>query len=345
MKKRTFLKAALWSLCLYLVATWNLEAQTHKAPVPMYRDPLTDGAADPVMIWNEPEQCWWMLYTQRRANLELADVAYCYGNSIAIAESRDNGASWYYRGTLDLAFEPGHNTFWAPEIIYHEGTYHLFVAYIRGVRNHWGGKADLIHYTSQDLWKWNYQGKLNVGSDKIIDISLFQMKNGLWRAWYKDENAGAHIFFADSKDLKNWTIGQQASLGDASCEGPKIFQFQGYYWMITDEWHGFRLYRSHDLEHWEQQGILVGDASNRPDDKPSGAHGDVVVVGDKAYIIYFTHPGRSNHHESPLNEIGNQSYQHRRSSIQCAELVFRNGTLECDRSDSFDFYLPNQSFK
>ena len=52
MKKRTFLKAALWSLCLYLVATWNLEAQTHKAPAPMYRDPITDGAADPVMIWN-----------------------------------------------------------------------------------------------------------------------------------------------------------------------------------------------------------------------------------------------------------------------------------------------------
>lgn len=337
-----FLGQLFCCLCLCcLSAAQQVNAQRHKAPAPMFRDPVTDGAADPVVFWNDKEKCWWMLYTQRRANVETADVAYCHGNAIAVAESRDHGASWQYRGTLDLDFEPGHNTFWAPEVIYDKGTYHLFVAYIHGVRNHWGGKSDLVHYTSKDLWKWKYRGRMNVGSDRVIDISLYKMENGWWRAWYKNENAGAHIFYTDSRDLKHWTEGQQA-LGGAACEGPKVFAFKGYYWMITDEWHGFRLYRSKDLKDWERQGVLVGDASGRPDDRPSGAHGDVVVVGEKAYIIYFTHPGRKFHGESPMDENGNLPYKYRRSSIQCAELVYQDGTLTCNRSDSFDFFLPEQ---
>ena len=52
----------------------NVAAQTdntpkdHIAPAPLFRDPVTDGAADPVLIWNREEKKWWMLYTQRRAN-------------------------------------------------------------------------------------------------------------------------------------------------------------------------------------------------------------------------------------------------------------------------------------
>ena len=69
------------------------------------------------------EKNWWMLYTQRRANSETADVAYCYGNQIGIASSDDHGQSWVYRGTLDLDIEPGHNTFWAPDVVYHNGKY------------------------------------------------------------------------------------------------------------------------------------------------------------------------------------------------------------------------------
>ena len=123
---------------LLAVITIPTIAQKHKAPAPMFRDPITDGAADPVVFWNDVEKCWWMLYTQRRANQETGDVAYCYGNPIGIAQSDDNGASWYYRGTLDLKIDRGHNTFWAPEIVYDKGVYHLFVAYIKGVRNQWG---------------------------------------------------------------------------------------------------------------------------------------------------------------------------------------------------------------
>lgn len=38
------------------------------APKPLYRDPVCDGAADPVVIWNPHVQRWWMFYTNRRAN-------------------------------------------------------------------------------------------------------------------------------------------------------------------------------------------------------------------------------------------------------------------------------------
>ena len=110
---------------LFLLYTMSLWGQ-HQAPAPLFRDPITDGAADPVLIWNRTEKNWWMLYTQRRANSETADVAYCYGNQIGIASSDDHGQSWVYRGTLDLDIEPGHNTFWAPDVVYHNGKYHMY---------------------------------------------------------------------------------------------------------------------------------------------------------------------------------------------------------------------------
>ena len=37
------------------------------------------------------------------------------------AVSDDGGEYWYYRGALDLEFEFGHNTFWAPEVIFANG--------------------------------------------------------------------------------------------------------------------------------------------------------------------------------------------------------------------------------
>ncbi|MCA9734240.1 family 43 glycosylhydrolase, partial [candidate division KSB1 bacterium] len=43
------------------------------APKPLFRDPIYDGAADPAIIWNREEKRWFMLYTNRRANLEGLD--------------------------------------------------------------------------------------------------------------------------------------------------------------------------------------------------------------------------------------------------------------------------------
>ena len=331
--------------CFFLT---NAVAQTgsipkdHIAPAPLFRDPVTDGAADPVLIWNREEKKWWMLYSQRRANTEAPDVAFCYGTDIGIASGENNGQTWVYRGTLNLEFEPGRNTFWAPDIVYQDSVYHMFVVYIKGVRIHWGGQAIMAHYTSKNLWDWKFEGFLKLSSETVIDASLFKGDDGEWRMWYKDETRNAAIMLAKSKDLYHWTFDSKPVLGNSVQEGPKIFKYGDYYWMLTDEWHGMRVYRSKDCLQWEKQGLVLDSASSRPEDKPSGAHGDVVVVDNKAYIFYFTHPGRRSHGEAPADENGTIPFNLRRSSIQVAQLEFKNETLICDRSKPFDFWLPDK---
>ena len=76
----------------------NPEEVKQTAPAPLYRDPVYDGVADPVVVWNKEDRSWWMLYTQRRANVNAGNVAYCYGNDIGIASSREDvGLSWSTR--------------------------------------------------------------------------------------------------------------------------------------------------------------------------------------------------------------------------------------------------------
>lgn len=311
------------------------------APAPLYRDPIFDGAADPVVVWNRAEGTWWMLYTQRRASVDAPALAYCYGTAVGVATSGDNGQTWVYRGTLDLAFERGHNTFWAPDVVSFQGVYHLFPTYISGVRVHGGGGARMAHYTSTNLWDWKFEGLLVLGSDGVIDATLFQMPGGEWRMWYKDGSRGGALMMARSDDLRHWHPAAEPAIAGSAQEGPKVFRFGDWYWLLTDEWAGMRVYRSDDCDAWERQGMILDKASSRPEDTPSGAHGDVVVVGETAYVFYFTHPGRTAHAREPRDEHDVLPYPLRRSSVQVAELKIRDGTLTCDRDKPFDFHLPD----
>ena len=88
---------------------------------PLFRDPIYDGAADPVVIWNRQTKEWWMIYTNRRVTVGGTGVAWVHGTDLGVAVSRDGGKEWVYRGILQgLDFEWGRNTFWAPEIIWHD---------------------------------------------------------------------------------------------------------------------------------------------------------------------------------------------------------------------------------
>ncbi|MGG4146688.1 glycosyl hydrolase [Paenibacillus algorifonticola] len=295
---------------------------------PLYRDPFYDGAADPVVIWNREAKEWWMLYTNRRATAEDRNVAWVYGTDIGVASSVD-GKEWVYRGTIEgLDIEWGRNTFWAPEIYWHEGTYHMYVSYIRGVPDRWGHQADMLHYTSSNLMKWTFQSKLKISDTNIIDACIYQMPDGMFRMWFKESN---HTYAAESSDLYEWRrIGPV--IEGRWHEGPNVFRFEGFYWMIVDEWRGQGVYRSDDLLHWERNGLILDQPGSREDDGTNGLHADVVVQGERAYIFYFTHPERTKGNEE-------STYGTRRSSIQAAELEVVDGVLICNRDKPFDLKL------
>ncbi len=293
-------------------------------PSPLYKDPIYNGAADPMVIRKESDGKYYMFYTQRRANQQVEGVSYCYGSMIGVAES-ENGSDWHYRGTLDLDFEFGHNTFWAPEIIYNrvDATYHMYVSYIQGVYTTWAGNATIEHYVSKDLFCWDHAGKLEFGSSRIIDPCLYQLPqpDGTWRMWYKDERNHSFTCYADSADLYNWEY-RGVAAGDCAQEGPNVFAFGGTYWMICDVWDGLAVYYSEDLEHFTRQPEnILRETGTRNDDNGRGAHADIFVVGERAFIVYFTHPDPN---------------YHPRSAVQMAELKIIDGKMTCDRNAEFD---------
>ncbi len=303
------------------------------APAPLYRDPVFDGPTDPTVIWNREEQTWWMVYTQRRANVPCHGVSWVHGTDLGVAESRDQGRSWLYRGTLNLeSIEKGRNTFWAPEILWTRGQYHMFVSYITGVPETWAGSRRILHYVSQNLWDWTYADTLALSSDRVIDACVYKAENG-YMLWYKDEADGSHTHAAVSRDLKLWEhLGRATE--DQAQEGPNVFALGGFYWMIADTWQGQAVYLSGDLMHWERQsGMILAQPGRRADDGNRGHHADVLVQGDKAYIFYFVHPQG--------DTADPASHAARRSSVQVACLKAEGGQLCLVRDEPFDFVLDH----
>jgi hypothetical protein len=302
---------------------------TSSVPAPLFRDPVYDGAADPVLIWNIRERSWWMMYTARRATVECNGYAWVHGTDIGVASSSSGGAAWLYRGTIQgLEFERGRNTFWAPEIILHKDIYHMYVSYVRGVPTTWDFERDILHYTSRNLWDWKLEGRLDLSSHRVIDACVHALPDGRWRMWYKDESAGSHTFAADSKDLSRWKV-RGPVITDCAHEGPNVFFWKGSYWMITDPWQGLGVYRSKDAESWSRQENILDRPGTRKDDGNIGNHADILVQGDQAFIFYFVHPGMSRTADGGMPE--SMPYASRRSSLQAAELELRDGVLRCNR--------------
>jgi sucrose-6-phosphate hydrolase SacC (GH32 family) len=296
------------------------------ASKPLFRDPIYDGAADPVVIWNKHEKKWFMFYTNRRANVKGLDgVTWVHGTRIGIAESSDSGSTWQYRDTCNIP-PPYVETHWAPEVIEHNGIYHMYLSYVPGIFTNWKHPRHIIHLTSKDLINWKYESTLKLASDKVIDACIFRLPNGNWRMWYNNEVDAKSIYYADSKDLYQWKDKTKA-IGDQKGEGPKVFKWKDKYWMLTDVWDGLAVYESGDLSSWKRiPGNLLKEPGNGKEDKVVGHHPDVVVNNGRAYLFYFTHPGQVD--SIPKDNL----YEKRRSSIQVVELEFENGRINCDRN-------------
>ena len=292
------------------------------APAPLFRDPIWNGAADPTISWNTREKAFWIFYTNRRATCtNCTGVSWVFGTDIGIASSFDGGASWQYRGIAklkgktNLSWNSSTNTFWAPDIVQNAGVYHMYVSITPGILTAWNESiAGIVHLTATDpLNGWSYDAVPYTAIHTGIDAAVRKLGDGYWHMWGK---------FSDvlrSSDLLNWTVNGTEPTGG---EGPFVFYFQGYYWMLRDpDTDGLRVYRSPDGLAWTEQSafILVG-AGTRSGDDTGGKHPSVVLQGTKAYIIYFTQ--------------GNQI-----SCLQAAELTVANGILSANRDTPFEFIL------
>ena len=303
-------------------------ATQQPAPKPLYRDPVYDGAADPVIIYNQQQKKWCMFYTNRRATMnDTGGVAWVHGTRIGIAESTD-GAVWKYKDTANINYRPDSGyTFWAPDITAYKGIYHMFLTYVPGVFSNWDHPRDIIHLSSKDLMNWQYESTLPLANHKVIDASIFQMPGGAWRLWYNNEKDGKSIYYADSKDLYHWVDKGKAI--DAHGEGPKVFRFKNKYWMVVDIWKGMEIYHSDDLLQWTKQPTrILEQPGTGLDDQAIGGHADVVVNDNHVYLFYFTHPGRRKDKPAEHGTV-----EEMRSLVQLTELLFENGELVCDRDN------------
>lgn len=300
---------------------------------PLFNDPIFNGAADPTLIWNHLESQWWMVYTQRRATSPGPGVAGVHGSDLGIASSKD-GHDWLYRGTIPgLEWEPGRNTWWAPEILFHEGRYHMYVSYVQGMPLDWNRPRTIIHYTSRDLWHWTLESFLPLDSERVIDSCIVRLPDGMWRMWYKDECDESFSHYADSPDLCDWTPNGRA-IDHAHHEGANVFRMGDRWWYIGDYWRGMGTFSSDDCLNWTFEGMILEQPGTRTDDRSIGHHGDVVVQqapdgsGEVGWIFYFTHPQRGADGQ-PLPF----------TSVQVARIRCEDGKLVCDRDVEAAFQL------
>jgi Glycosyl hydrolases family 43 len=301
-----------------------------KAPAPLFRDPVTNGAADPSVVWHAKEKAWYIYYTQRRANAELpAHESWYMGTKIAMAKSTDQGRTWSHVGSPQgLTRGLKEETFWAPHVFEDNGTYHMFVTYIPKVLKTAKGQPEICHFTSRDLITWEYSNTADVKSDDIIDPAVVKLRDGRWLLLFRDCRKENRTAKAISKDLKNWERLDELT-GDTHHEAPVVLFWKNKFWLFIDVWKGISVYSSDDGINYSHNSLILDKAGKREDDGYWGSHPGVAIAGDRAFIFYHVHAGRRIGVDTLA--LDQKSLEHKRTSLQVAELELKDGKIVCDR--------------
>jgi hypothetical protein len=215
----------------------------------------------------------------------------------------------------------------------------MYLTVLGGVRTDWTGTASIVQFASHDLVTWEYLGAVDLDSPRVIDAAVALCGDGRYRLWYKDEARGSNTYSAVSdtpQDPSSWVL-EGLTIPGRPHEGPKVFQLEGTYWMIVDEWRGQAVYRSEDAASgWVRQEYLGGLILTRPehvDGRPVvGRHADVVPLAaredckERALLVYFTHP----HWGGEDIDTMAPDPRTRLSHVRAAVLEVRDGNLVCN---------------
>lgn len=252
------------------------EGEVHSKP---FLDPEWAGSADPCMVWNEKAGEYFVYYTARRANLkDYKGVEWMHGSAIGIASTKD-GRTWTYRGTCKGDDNLGSPlqapcSWWAPHVLEHDGTYHMYVSWVDGIYPAWKfGTAWIKHFTSTDGINWKFRSRLTLTSERCIDPAVYRIGDKWWM-WFKDRGK---IKTAVSDDLHKWSARGQAFKQPCQYEAPFVTGWNGKYYMIVDTMKtGLNVYRSDTgTGGWTYLNRLPFTAS----------HGGVYELGDRRLLV------------------------------------------------------------
>ena len=191
----------------------------------------------------------------------------------------------------------------------------MYLTYVPGTFTDWNHPRSIVHLTSSDLLNWKYASTLPLANDKVIDPYVVQLPDGAWRLFYNNEKDHKSIYYADSKDLYNWTDNGRAIKDDIAGEVPIAFRWKNHNWLIVDNWNGLGVYSGDDWLNWKRQPErLLDKPGTGKEDSEKGDHADVVISKDRAYLFYFVQKDR-------------------KSWIQVSELKYMpDGTIATDRN-------------
>ena len=237
-----------------------------------------------MLCFNAEKQVAYVLYRPPRHGRRRA------GGDLGSRDQHRHGGVVRRRRDLDLSRHGRHRygkdahpkdyTYWAPEVIWFDGTYHMYLSYVPGIFTDWNHPREIVHLTSKDGVKWATVAKL----DLQVRTSHRRLRDPAPERHMAHVVQGRNISPAAclTPTVRTCTTGNPRAprLRTLAAKGPKVIHWKGNYWLIADCWqNGMRVWSSDDCLNWKPQ-----------EEALFGSHGDVVVSGGRAWWFYFGGP-------------------------------------------------------